>query len=91
MKISCHDKSYGKDFDFEMVDGDMGGDLSLVFEYLRNYKNILKYRSAWGGKESRPLEAIAWEAKIDRIDKLEKKYDKFIKYLHEIDMEENSL
>lgn len=88
MKISCHYKSYGKDFDFEMEDG--GGDLSLIFEYLNNYKEQLQSRDDFYGVFT-PLKSIPIRARIDKISNLQKKYSDLIKYLHEIDMEENSL
>lgn len=90
MKLYCHDKSYGKDLDFEMEDGFMGSELSLIFEYLNNYKEYLQYKNEFYGVFS-PLKSIPMKAKIDKIIHLQKKYNGLIKYLHEIDMEENAL
>lgn len=75
---------------FEMEDGGMGGDLSLIFEYLNNYKEQLQSRNEFYGVFT-PLKSIPLKARIDRIIHLQKKYNDLIKYLHEIDMEENSL
>ena len=89
MKIVLTDKTYDGDVRHEVEDKDLGGDLSLVFEYLENYKQSLDEQV----KYSAPAlgHRIVWQAKLDRIKSLQEKYKSFIEFIKYIDSEENAL
>ena len=90
MKIVLTDKTYDGDVRHEVEDKYLGSDLSLMFEYLENYKQSLEGQiKSFGFVEH--AHSIVWQAKVDKIKALTTKYKPFIEFLAYIDSEENAL
>ena len=89
MKLVLTDRTYDGDVRHEVEDTKLGSDLSLMIEYLHNYKKSLdecvKYTAPILGTR------IVYQAKIDKINELMKKYKDLITFIQYIDSEENAL
>jgi len=87
MKLVLTDNTYDGDVRHEVEDKYLGSDVSLIIEYLNNYKKIMESQT---DKVVPPVK-IVLEAKINRIKELMDKYKELITFIQYIDSEENAL
>ncbi len=89
MKLDLHDVSYGENFSYGMNDPKLGNDLTVMFDYLENYRNELIHHTKTQVDDY--AKQIVWKARINEIRRIQTKYDKLIAFAKFIEGEENGL